>query len=65
MTEMVIESSFADDAKGMVMHRPSRMRRMRMGMLSLRLTDGSDEAGGMSHAAVRKWANSCNAPKVR
>ena len=53
---------------GMEMHRPSRMRTIRVAMLLLLLSSFSiverDEAG-RSHDAVIKWADSCNAPKMK
>ena len=54
---------------GMEMHRPSRMRTIRVAMLLLLLPSSfsiveRDEAG-RSHDAVIKWADSCNAPKIK
>ena len=52
---------------GMLMHRPSMMRRIRVAMLlllSLSIAERDDEAG-RSHDAVIKWADSCNAPKIK
>ena len=68
ISAMVIALLLALLSIGMVMHRPSRMRRIRVAMLLLLLPLLSiaerDEAG-RSHDAVIKWADSCNAPKIK